>query len=83
LNQRFHNLKRIKRKGMHAEIEFGFDPSRILSPEEIACLKAAKLADVEFPGAVSACGAPPQSPASYSEVGEIQVVLAERAAIAV
>ncbi len=49
LNKRFYNLKRIKRKGVHAEIEFGFDESRILSEEAMARLKAAKLADVEFP----------------------------------
>jgi anaerobic magnesium-protoporphyrin IX monomethyl ester cyclase len=58
LNKRFYNLKRIKRKGMHAEIEFGFDQSRILSAEEMARLKAAKLADIEFPSDVSACGGP-------------------------
>ena len=36
LNQRFYNLSRVKRKGMHAEIEFGFDESRILTAEELA-----------------------------------------------
>ncbi|MFG6094902.1 magnesium-protoporphyrin IX monomethyl ester anaerobic oxidative cyclase [Leptothoe sp. ISB3NOV94-8A] len=58
LNQRFYNLKRVKRKGMQAEIELGFDQSRILSAEDMIKLKAAKLADVEFAGDVSACGAP-------------------------
>lgn len=78
LNQRFYNLKRIKRKGMHAEIDFGFDEARILSPEEMAQRKASKLADVEFPGSISACGAPNTldglDPAEPTET-DIQVIL--------
>ena len=80
LNQRFYNLKRIKRKGMHAEIEFGFDESRILSAEAMAQLKAAKLTDVEFPGDVSACGAPNTLPAEKPTTDEdidIQVVIVD------
>jgi anaerobic magnesium-protoporphyrin IX monomethyl ester cyclase len=62
LNQRFYNLSRVKRKGMHAEIEFGFDESRILTAEELAEKRASKLADVEFPGSISACGMPNDMP---------------------
>jgi len=83
LNQRFYNLKRVKRKGMHAEIEFGFDESRILSAEDMAQLKAAKLADTEFAGDVSACGAPntPNTTAEENQPteaeDEVQVVIVE------
>ena len=80
LNQRFYNLKRVKRKGMHTEIEFGFDASRILSAEDMARLKTAKLADMEFAGDASACGAPnaltEQNQATEKEA-EIQVVIVE------
>jgi hypothetical protein len=36
LNKRFYNLKRIKQKGLHTEIDFGFDQSKILTREQIA-----------------------------------------------
>jgi anaerobic magnesium-protoporphyrin IX monomethyl ester cyclase len=61
LNKRFYNLKRIKQKGLHTEIDFGFDESKILSREQIAQLKHQHpelSADVNFAGTVSACGAP-------------------------
>jgi anaerobic magnesium-protoporphyrin IX monomethyl ester cyclase len=58
LNKRFYNLKRIKQKGLHTEIEFGFDESRILSPDQMAELKKQRLADVDFVGTISACGGP-------------------------
>ncbi|UZQ54824.1 magnesium-protoporphyrin IX monomethyl ester anaerobic oxidative cyclase [Trichothermofontia sichuanensis B231] len=57
-DKRFYNLKRVKRKGLHTEIEFGFDPSKILSPEEIAQRQQKQTADVDFLGTISACGAP-------------------------
>lgn len=57
-NKRFYNLKRVKRKGLHTEIEFGFDSSKILSPEEIAQRKQTQTADIDFVGTLSACGAP-------------------------
>jgi anaerobic magnesium-protoporphyrin IX monomethyl ester cyclase len=66
LNKRFYNLKRIKQKGLHTEIEFGFDESRILSAEQMAELKQQKLADVDFVGTISACGGP-----NISEVPEV------------
>ncbi|WP_017301437.1 magnesium-protoporphyrin IX monomethyl ester anaerobic oxidative cyclase [Nodosilinea nodulosa] len=79
LNKRFYNLKRVKRRGMHTEIELGFDESRILSAEAMAQLKAAKLADVEFAGEVSSCGPSGNPlPAANSPTDtkqEIQVVI--------
>jgi hypothetical protein len=78
LNKRFYNLKRVKRKGMHAEIELGFDESRILSAEDMMRLKAAKLADVEFAEAVLACGGPTAAPTESSRtVKDVQVVIVE------
>ncbi len=58
LNKRFYNLKRVKQKGLHTEIEFGFDESRILSAEQMAKLKQERPADIDFEGTISACGAP-------------------------
>jgi anaerobic magnesium-protoporphyrin IX monomethyl ester cyclase len=76
LNQRFYNLSRVKRKGMHAEIDFGFDESRILTAEELAEKRASKLADVEFPGSISACGMPNDMPTMDGPAEEgLQVVL--------
>uniref|UniRef100_B8HM76 Response regulator receiver protein n=1 Tax=Cyanothece sp. (strain PCC 7425 / ATCC 29141) TaxID=395961 RepID=B8HM76_CYAP4 len=62
LNKRFYNLKRVKQKGLHTEIEFGFDETRILSPEQMAQLKQERPADVNFEGTISACGAPNDLP---------------------
>jgi anaerobic magnesium-protoporphyrin IX monomethyl ester cyclase len=78
-NKRFYNLGRIKRKGMHAEIDFGFDESRILSPEEMTSRYASKLADVEFRGdEVAACGGPSSLPdASEPSEEGIQVILVD------
>lgn len=58
LNKRFYNLKRVKQKGLHTEIEFGFDQSRILSAEQLAQLKQQQTADIDSIGTISACGAP-------------------------
>lgn len=62
LNKRFYNLKRVKQKGLHTEIEFGFDEARILSPEQMAQLKHDRPADIDFIGTVAACGAPNDLP---------------------
>lgn len=62
LNKRFYNLKRVKQKGLHTEIEFGFDESRILTPEQMAQLKQKALPDIDFVGTISACGAPNDLP---------------------
>jgi anaerobic magnesium-protoporphyrin IX monomethyl ester cyclase len=72
LNKRFYNLKRIKQKGWHTEIEFGFDRDRILTPEQLTALKQVPKAAVavtsEMPtwtpsiegtlSSIAACGAP-------------------------
>ncbi|MBD2503529.1 magnesium-protoporphyrin IX monomethyl ester anaerobic oxidative cyclase [Anabaena azotica] len=61
LNKRFYNLNRVKYKGLHTEIELGFDESKILTREQIAQRKQEHpelMADVNFTGNISACGAP-------------------------
>jgi anaerobic magnesium-protoporphyrin IX monomethyl ester cyclase len=58
LNKRFYNLQRVKQKGFGAEIEFGFDESKILTAEQMAHLKQERPADIDFVGTISACGAP-------------------------
>jgi anaerobic magnesium-protoporphyrin IX monomethyl ester cyclase len=61
LNKRFYNLNRVKYKGLHTEVELGFDESKILSREQIAQRKQEHpelMADVNFTGNISACGAP-------------------------
>ncbi|GAB4382119.1 MAG: hypothetical protein Kow00121_41880 [Elainellaceae cyanobacterium] len=62
LNKRFYNLKRVKQKGLHTEIEFGFDESRILTAEQMAQLKHDRPADIDFVGTISACGGPNDLP---------------------
>lgn len=65
LNKRFYNLKRIKQKGLHTEIDFGFDESKILTREQISQLKQQHpelSADISFGGTISACGAPSDLP---------------------
>ena len=56
VNKRFYNLKRVKQKGLHTEIEFGFDESKILSREQMAQFKQNSAVDVDFIGTISACG---------------------------
>lgn len=58
LNKRFYNLSRVKRKGLHTEVEFGFDESKILSAEQMAQFKQNIPADIDSIGTISACGAP-------------------------
>lgn len=85
INKRFYNLKRIKQKGLHTEIDFGFDESKILSRSQIAQRKHAHPelgADVTFTGTISACGAPNDLPEYQPTVVEephndIQVFLIE------
>ncbi|XGV99277.1 MAG: magnesium-protoporphyrin IX monomethyl ester anaerobic oxidative cyclase [Leptolyngbya sp. BL-A-14] len=82
LNKRFYNLSRVKQKGLHTEIEFGFDESRILSAEQMAQLKQVS-ADVDSLGTISACGGPnePSEASGYIKVQKphdvIQVALIE------
>lgn len=84
LNKRFYNLKRVKYKGLHTEIELGFDKSKILTQEQIVQRKQAHpelAADVNFTGTIAACGAPNDLPEYHEETiiidNEIQVVLIE------
>jgi anaerobic magnesium-protoporphyrin IX monomethyl ester cyclase len=72
LNKRFYNLKRVKQKGLHTEIEFGFDESKILSAEQMAHLKQDRPVDVDFVGAISACGAPNDLPEGDSYTVAVQ-----------
>ncbi|PSB17269.1 magnesium-protoporphyrin IX monomethyl ester anaerobic oxidative cyclase [Phormidesmis priestleyi ULC007] len=60
LNKRFYNLSRVKQKGLHTEIEFGFDESKILSAEQMAQFKQPS-ADIDSLGTISACGGPNES----------------------
>jgi anaerobic magnesium-protoporphyrin IX monomethyl ester cyclase len=83
LNKRFYNLKRVKQKGLHTEIEFGFDESKILSAEQMAQLKQQQTADIDSIGTISACGAPnePSETSGYTKVPQphdvIQVAVIE------
>lgn len=61
LNKRFYNLKRVKQKGLHTEIEFGFDESKILSNEQMAQLRQQQSPDIDSLGTISACGGPSDS----------------------
>jgi anaerobic magnesium-protoporphyrin IX monomethyl ester cyclase len=72
LNKRFYNLKRVKYKGLQTEIELGFDESKVLTREQIAQRKQAHpelVADVNFTGNISACGAPNDLPEFREEQG--------------
>ena len=87
LNKRFYNLKRVKQKGLHTEIEFGFDESRILTPEQMAQLKSNRPADIDFVGTISACGAPndlpacdthPTVPQQFHDIIQVAIVEADQ-----
>jgi anaerobic magnesium-protoporphyrin IX monomethyl ester cyclase len=68
--KKFYDLERLKFRGTHAEVDFGFDSSKVLSRDQIADLKREQpglAADVNFTGPravlvssspVSACAAP-------------------------
>jgi anaerobic magnesium-protoporphyrin IX monomethyl ester cyclase len=70
--KKFYDLERLKFRGNRTDVDFGFDNTKVLSPEKIAELKAAKpelAADVNYKGRantttslVSACGAPNGQP---------------------
>ena len=83
LNKRFYNLNRVKQKGLHTEIEFGFDESRILTAEQMSQIKSDRPADVNFVGTISACGAPsdlpecdshPTTPQKLNEIIQVAIV---------
>ncbi|WP_354635365.1 magnesium-protoporphyrin IX monomethyl ester anaerobic oxidative cyclase [Planktothricoides raciborskii] len=57
LNKRFYNLNRVKQKGLHTEIDLGFDQSKIYTREEIAKRKQEHpelAADINFAGTACA-----------------------------
>jgi anaerobic magnesium-protoporphyrin IX monomethyl ester cyclase len=68
--KRFYDLGRVRQRGLHTEIDLGFDETKILSREEIIELKARRPdlnADINFVGTtascnssrdITACGAP-------------------------
>jgi len=71
--KKFYDLERLKVRGMRTDVDFGFDPSKVLDAEAIARQKSDLPADVNFLGgsasmaarsgstsAVSACGPPPR-----------------------
>ncbi len=51
ITRRFYDIGRVQQKGLHTEIDLGFDESRILTVEQIACLPEHRpdmIADVSF-----------------------------------
>ncbi|NJP07022.1 MAG: magnesium-protoporphyrin IX monomethyl ester anaerobic oxidative cyclase [Chloroflexaceae bacterium] len=81
LSKRFYDLGRVKRKGLHTEVDLGFDEARVFTREQIAEMKTQRpdlQADINFVGTrgkaangdsmadVSACGAP-RDVAEYDE----------------
>jgi len=79
--KKFYDLERLKVRGLRADVDFGFDPSKVLDATAIAKQKADLPADVDFLGgsasmasrgvsttsAVSACGPPPRDTSSLDE----------------
>jgi len=61
LNKRFYNSSRVKQKGLHTAIEFGFDESKILTAEQMAQLKQHQSPDIDSLGTIAACGGPNES----------------------
>ncbi len=62
--KRFYDIGRVHVSGLHADVDLGFDQSRILSSEEIMELKAARpdlKADINYTGTVLACGGGPET----------------------
>ena len=92
--KKFYDLERLKFRGLRTEVELGFDESKILTPQQIAELKAARpdlAADIDFKGGsrvgaapsvagVSACGAPKDAGDFSSQYEErpLPVVLEKR-----
>lgn len=59
--KRFYDLGRLRQRGLHTEVDFGFDESKILTRQEIIELQERRpdlKADVNFAGTVLACGGP-------------------------
>ncbi|MFW5680662.1 MAG: magnesium-protoporphyrin IX monomethyl ester anaerobic oxidative cyclase [Pseudomonadota bacterium] len=64
--KKFYDLERLKVNGMGADVDLGFDESKVLTSEQIAEIKASRpdlAADIDFKGiedkgAILACGRP-------------------------
>jgi len=73
-SKKFYDLERLKMKGMSAEVDLGFDASKVLTVEEIAQLKRDRpdlAADMNFKGTpvkIVACGAPDELQVSESDL---------------
>jgi anaerobic magnesium-protoporphyrin IX monomethyl ester cyclase len=77
--KRFYDIGRIQQRGLHTEVDLGFDETRILTKEDLANLRETRpelMADVDYhkrpnrrkqeEESVSACGAPNDLP-EYQE----------------
>ncbi|MFP4438613.1 MAG: magnesium-protoporphyrin IX monomethyl ester anaerobic oxidative cyclase [Chloroflexaceae bacterium] len=77
--KRFYDIGRIQQRGLHTEVDLGFDETRILTKEDLASLRETRpelMADVDYhkrpnrrkpeEESVSACGAPNDLP-EYQE----------------
>jgi anaerobic magnesium-protoporphyrin IX monomethyl ester cyclase len=56
INKRFYNLGRVKYKGLHTDIDLGFDQSKVFTPEELEKRKQEHpelQADMNFAGTMS------------------------------
>ncbi|NCC28416.1 MAG: radical SAM protein, partial [Gammaproteobacteria bacterium] len=73
-SKKFYDLERLKMKGMSAEVDLGFDASKVLTADEIAQLKRDRpelSADMNFKGTpvkIVACGAPDDLQVSESDL---------------
>jgi len=61
--KKFYDLERLKVRGLTTEVDLGFDPSKVLSADELAAAQARPsfAADVNYAG-ISACSAPNDLP---------------------
>ncbi len=77
--KRFYDIGRIQQRGLHTEVDLGFDETRILTKEDLASLRETRpelMADVDYhkrpnrrkqeEESVTACGAPNDLP-EYQE----------------
>jgi anaerobic magnesium-protoporphyrin IX monomethyl ester cyclase len=74
--KRFYDIGRVHRRGFGAEVDFGFDETRIIPKSEIAVRGAENVglrADTNYEGTVSACGAPREAHLPLSEAANGEV----------
>ncbi|HEY9865787.1 MAG TPA: magnesium-protoporphyrin IX monomethyl ester anaerobic oxidative cyclase [Candidatus Obscuribacterales bacterium] len=80
-NKRFYNLKRVKQKGFHTEVEFGFDESKILTAQQMIQLKQQPPGEIELVDTISAWGVTQDLSESYPKIQQkhdiIQVAIIE------